>query len=248
MECPVCKKSIKYDKNFIHGTNADGDKYLSELWEAHYKSGCSNQLQTDSRVAFKKNCGAPNCRTILGPSNTFTCPQCRTCVCLSHRVPDSHKCAEITRTQRLIHLAPPPSSTIAEVKVKKPNKKPSSLPPDPQNTLKGSVDRRKQQKPETSSASSSSSSSSSTSSSSASDSQTSVLITCPFCEYSATNNAEAEEHVNIFHLQSYESNFTSTPKLKDESSSNNNANTGRNHIVPNSLNEVETLINSCKLA
>ena len=43
----------------------------------------------------KEKCSVALCNQVLGISNSFTCPKCGIKVCLSHRIPEDHKCPAI---------------------------------------------------------------------------------------------------------------------------------------------------------
>ena len=83
IDCPVCKKSIKYSK-------ADN---VDVVWELHFKSSCS-QIPPSTHEATKKCCARLNCRTVIGPSNSLTCTKCNKLVCLPHRLPEDHPCLQ----------------------------------------------------------------------------------------------------------------------------------------------------------
>lgn len=235
MECPICKKSIKYDKNLIPDEKSR-DSYISSQWETHFLTDCSHESPTTGGSVPRPHCGTVGCRTILGPSNSFNCPKCHVTMCLAHRVPEDHKCAETTRSRRLNHLATtstgsqghnhttmPSSSSSSSIKkttTQTSTKKKASTSTQDQfaNTLKGSAERRK---PKDSTISNVSGdristqplppppSSSTTTVASASASETS-LISCPFCAFSSVNSVEMEEHVNVFHLQLFETTAASS--------------------------------------
>lgn len=226
MECPLCKKSIKYDRNLTPDEKAR-ESYISNLWETHFLTDCSHEppAAAGSTSSSRRHCGSAGCRTILGPSNSFNCPKCHIIVCLAHRVPEDHKCIDTIRSQRLNQL----STTVAassqgghrshilnssnktktqSVKAKKNTS--TSHQVQFSNTLKGSAERRKQR--DLSSDTSSVNNRSEHSlpplppplSSNVAVSTT-APISCPFCEFSNSNSKEMEEHVNIFHLQIFES-------------------------------------------
>ena len=221
MECPICKKSIKYDKNLIPDEKSR-ESYISSHWETHFLTNCSHESPTTGvSVATRPHCGAVGCRTILGPSNSFNCPKCHLTVCLSHRVPEDHKCIDATRSRRLIQLATTsgsqghnhtslPNSSIIKKTTQPPTKKKVSISNQDQftNTLKGSAERRKQKESTINKVSGDTAQSfpppppPSTTTTTAS-SKTS-LISCPFCAFNSLNSVEMEEHVNVFHLQLFE--------------------------------------------
>lgn len=85
-DCPMCGKSIRFAKS--------QDPNL--IWEDHYLHGCTQKTQQKEH----KKCARSDCRTILGPSNTFACSKCRQMVCISHRFPEEHNCANALREAR----------------------------------------------------------------------------------------------------------------------------------------------------
>eukprot|EP01036_Dinobryon_divergens_P022038 gene22038-30270_t len=220
MECPICKKSIKYDKNLIPDEKSR-DSYISSQWETHFLTDCSHESPATGGSVPRPHCGAVGCRTILGPSNSFNCPKCHVTVCLAHRVPEDHKCAETTRSRRLNHLATTSTGSQGHnhtsVSIKKTTTQPStkkkastSTKDQFANTLKGSAERRKQKESTVSNVSGDRISAQplpppppSSTTTVASASETS-LISCPFCAFNSINSVEMEEHVNVFHLQLFE--------------------------------------------
>jgi len=175
MECPLCLKSIKYDKNLIGSSSTkEVEDQISLIWESHYETDCLHQ---NPKVNVKASCGKLGCKNILGPSNIFNCPKCRVVVCMSHRMPEDHSCSITIREQRL--KAVQSSSTATKIKSAN-TKKNASHNADPLNTLKGSVERRKQSNTDNS------------------------FVNCPFCEYKHAEKADVDEHVNIFHLGLYD--------------------------------------------
>lgn len=178
MECPLCLKSIKYDKNRIGTDNNCIEDHISLIWESHYETECLHQ---NPKQSVKASCGKPGCRNILGPSNTFNCPKCRVVVCMSHRMPEDHNCSVTIREQRLKAIQSAPTTKKIKSTVTTRN---VSRPMDPFNTLKGSADRRKQ--------------------SQADNPVVSNEVCCPYCEYKNSDKADVDEHVNIFHLGLYE--------------------------------------------
>ena len=89
MDCPICGKSVVFDK----GQDAN------VVWDDHYVNSCTQQGN-----GLKKNivrCFKPDCHTVLGPSNTYTCNKCHQRVCLAHRIPEEHRCVGHIRTEFL---------------------------------------------------------------------------------------------------------------------------------------------------
>lgn len=83
IDCPVCAKSVKFDKS----------QDVNTVWEAHHLNECSQIAVDPKKKPPKKSCARLGCRTVLGISNTYTCPKCQKLVCLSHRIPEEHNCA-----------------------------------------------------------------------------------------------------------------------------------------------------------
>lgn len=98
IECPMCKESIRLTK----ADNPD------EVWQQHYFNGCNHGDSNNNSNSSSKagggstpplhKCAKPNCRTVLGPSNTMQCSKCNQEVCLSHRLPEEHDCRGIKGT------------------------------------------------------------------------------------------------------------------------------------------------------
>jgi predicted nucleic acid binding AN1-type Zn finger protein len=86
VECPLCKKSVKFDKT--------QDPNL--IWEEHYLHGCPHEAPQN----IKQHCGKASCRNVLGPSNTFSCTKCHMKVCISHRLPEDHNCSSLGTNSR----------------------------------------------------------------------------------------------------------------------------------------------------
>jgi predicted nucleic acid binding AN1-type Zn finger protein len=145
--CPICGKSIKMNRN--------DDPNIE--WNHHFATACDHTPPTSQPP---NRCAAPNCTTVLGPSNQIKCNICHRQVCLSHRSADAHKCKELKRADMLQNqirtnpnmLTPrtqsnsskttnskPTTSTNRKSQAAKPNK------PDPSNTLQGTAHRRQQQ-------------------------------------------------------------------------------------------------------
>lgn len=85
-DCPLCHKTIRFTKA----------QDANMVWEEHYLNGCSHE----AKQKVHKTCGRTDCRTILGPVNTFSCSKCRLQVCISHRFPDDHNCTAVQASQR----------------------------------------------------------------------------------------------------------------------------------------------------
>mmetsp|Transcript_2243 Transcript_2243/g.3043 ORF Transcript_2243/g.3043 Transcript_2243/m.3043 type:complete len:307 (+) Transcript_2243:31-951(+) len=181
MECPLCLKSIKYDKNLIGTTDNSIENQISLIWQSHYETDCLHQIPKQN---VKASCGKLGCKNILGPSNTFNCPKCRVVVCMSHRMPEDHNCSNTIREQRL-KAVQASSTSIVSKKIKSTNKpKNVTNTVDPLNTLKGSAERRKQNNVE--------------------NPVVMNAVCCPYCEYKHSDQADVDEHVNIFHLALYD--------------------------------------------
>ena len=146
--CPICGKSIKMNRN--DDPNVE--------WNRHFTTTCTHTPQT---AQPPNRCAAPNCTTVLGPSNQIKCNICHRQVCLSHRATDAHRCKDLKRADMLqnqIRTNPNmfnPQTQTNSSKAKTANSQPTtstkkSQPkksniPDPSNTLKGTAQRRQQQ-------------------------------------------------------------------------------------------------------
>lgn len=141
IECPVCAKSVKFDKS----------QDVNVVWDEHYTYYCTQQ---PSNVK-PKLCSKATCQATLGPSNSFCCPKCNKFVCLSHRIPDSHDCSGGTAHTlhnkfRPVANAKPSKPKAVErkdanssnLKAQSSSEVISGSAVDPSNTLKGSAYRR----------------------------------------------------------------------------------------------------------
>ena len=80
---------------------------------------------------------------MLGISNSYTCKQCNVTVCLSHRMPEYHKCASLKVSSKVSTTSSKssyPSSSSSSTRNSGRNK---AAAVDPSNTLRGTVERRK---------------------------------------------------------------------------------------------------------
>ena len=92
IDCPICGKSVKFDKS----------QDVNVIWDDHYINHCTQQPHKKAGVDIPPaRCFAQGCRTVLGPSNTFTCSKCHQMVCLAHRIADDHNCVGPIRKEFL---------------------------------------------------------------------------------------------------------------------------------------------------
>jgi predicted nucleic acid binding AN1-type Zn finger protein len=143
MDCPICQQSIKFDKT----------QDPNIIWDDHFQNKCTQQAKTKNI----KKCGRSDCRTVLGPSNTYTCNKCHVKVCMSHRFPEDHQCKGLmttTQNNRQQFLARfeqtssttksnqgNKSSSTTDNHSKNNTKKPTTTVND-ENSLRGSAARR----------------------------------------------------------------------------------------------------------
>eukprot|EP00873_Tetraselmis_striata_P002160 jgi/Tetstr1/422424/TSEL_013262.t1 len=80
--CPLCARAIR--------VAADEDANLA--WERHQREGCDTANY--AKVHKKPRCPAPSCKEKLNSVNTYRCKDCGIEVCLKHRFPADHGCAE----------------------------------------------------------------------------------------------------------------------------------------------------------
>jgi len=134
IECPMCSKTIKFDKS----------EDPNVVWDDHFISKCSPP-SIDERPKVQTRCGRNGCTTILGLSNSFSCPKCGRKVCLSHRIPEDHNCQVVDRSLFLNKMQAS-SNTVKQGNVVRNDvkKRVASRPSieDSTNTLKGSAHRR----------------------------------------------------------------------------------------------------------
>jgi predicted nucleic acid binding AN1-type Zn finger protein len=98
MDCPVCGKSVKFDKS----------QDPNIVWDVHNATECSQIPKAAGHEV--KRCFSPNCHKVLGPSNTFSCRKCHQNVCLTHRMPEAHSCVGNIRQSFLDQFQSPSSS------------------------------------------------------------------------------------------------------------------------------------------
>jgi len=152
IDCPVCGKSVKFDKS----------QDPNVVWDDHYVNHCSQQQPSVQQKQIVR-CFRPGCSTILGPSNTFTCTKCHQKVCMSHRMSEAHNCVGPVRKSFLdrvqnnasgdnhrsstngagMFLQPAFKKKTATTKAAG-KKKTGQKEGDPANTLKGTADLRRQ--------------------------------------------------------------------------------------------------------
>jgi len=206
VECPLCKKSVKFDKT--------QDPNL--IWEKHYLNGCSHEAPQIT----KQQCGHAACRNVLGPSNTFSCTKCFMKVCISHRLPEDHNCSSLGTNGRqkfLENLENKPTTTAAVNRStsksgsstsskSKSNSKAAKI--DESNTLRGTAARRIQNNNNTFASSSSAMSHSNT---------THGEFACPFnCGQSFSDPVVLTQHVEAAHQDGGPTTATSTPGADTE--------------------------------
>lgn len=61
------------------------------IFDRHQRAGCDPSNY--ARVHKKPRCPVKGCKEKLTSINTYTCKDCRTAVCLRHRLADDHACA-----------------------------------------------------------------------------------------------------------------------------------------------------------
>lgn len=187
IDCPICMKSVKFSQS----QSAD------VVWQDHYMNSCSREF---SEAKAAKTCAKSTCTTILGLSNSFKCPKCGKEVCLSHRVPEEHNCAFSSGTQKAkpnsnfldriaLTKSEPKDAQSSFSKGKSTARKVDSTGPD--NSLRGTADRRSR------AAKSSSDTSSSTNHAA---SHVSVdQFSCPLCSYFTVDAVELQTHFTAQH-------------------------------------------------
>ena len=126
IDCPICSKSVKFTEN----QNAD------EIWAQHYSADCTKKPAPEKSKQSVK-CAIPLCSTTLGISNSYECPKCKIKVCLPHRMPEDHGCSS-TVTSSSMKPGVSSSSKFGGKRGKGPQV-------DPNNTLRGTSERRRQQ-------------------------------------------------------------------------------------------------------
>lgn len=194
LDCPVCKKSFKLTKS----------EDPNDAWDRHFSTECSQQPEKGKLSTIR--CASPICKTVLGPSNRFQCPQCKTFVCLSCRTPDAHKCTSLRNGSKRTR------NTVAAARAKKfgggnNNAKSSSAtshssnknitssggsrrPENNENTLKGSAQRRMNQRDGQLQDSALTA---------AQGNVTTEFHDCPLCSKSFQNSTELVHHVDRDH-------------------------------------------------
>jgi AN1-type zinc finger protein 2 len=187
IDCPICMKSVK----FTQSQSAD------VVWQDHYMNSCSREF---SVAIAAKTCSKSSCTTILGLSNSFKCPKCGKEVCLSHRVPEEHDCPFSSGNQR----AKPNSSFLDRIALTKSQSKDvqsnsntgkssaSKLDSSgPDNSLRGTADRRIR--------AAKNSSVSSSSASHAAGHASGDQFSCPLCSFLTLDAVELQTHFTASH-------------------------------------------------
>jgi len=90
ISCPVCHETVKFNRA----------QDVNLVWEDHFANMCS---KSSSSTKPQLKCSLKTCGVKLGPSNKFLCPKCSNLVCLSHRVPEDHKCISISINNQATH-------------------------------------------------------------------------------------------------------------------------------------------------
>lgn len=187
IDCPICMKSVKFSQS----QSAD------VVWQDHYMNSCSREF---SEAKAAKICAKSTCTTILGLSNSFKCPKCGKEVCLSHRVPEEHNCTFSSGTQRakpnsnfldriaLTKSEPKESQSSSNKGKSTPHKLASS---GPDNSLRGTADRR--------SRGAKSSSDSGSSANHAASHSSGDQFCCPLCSYLTVDAVELQTHFTAQH-------------------------------------------------
>lgn len=160
------------------------------VWDQHFNSSCSQQQPQQTSTANAPLC--TKCQVKLGPSNTFGCPKCASRVCMSHRMPEDHDCVAIRRTQMGSRRPSTDQSksknlvtdASASVKVKTSSR---GMPPDPNNTLKGTAHMRAQRLGVPSVAETTKPTSTG-------------RIQCPICSAERASVEEITQHIELDHL------------------------------------------------
>jgi len=86
--CPLCARGIRLSPG----------EDPNMAFEAHQRTGCDTRNY--AKVHKKPVCPVEDCREKLNAVNKFECKECGTVVCLKHRLPSDHNCAEIRSRQR----------------------------------------------------------------------------------------------------------------------------------------------------
>lgn len=67
----------------------------NEVWQHHYLNACDPSAKKEQRI-----CSHSDCKTKLGPSNSFRCNNCQDEFCPSHRYKEQHSCRKRSRQER----------------------------------------------------------------------------------------------------------------------------------------------------
>lgn len=175
MDCPICGKSVRFDKS----------QDVNLVWDEHYLNSCSQQpaLQKETVRCFK-----PECRTILGPSNTYTCGKCHQRVCLTHRIPEEHSCVGnvrldfLNRVQKEMTVG---NADRAKKETKKHDHPVSMFLPNPHGSKAKKEAQSKHSHPSSS-------------------------LNCPFCGLAHETDATLIDHIMAFHPDEGTTNSTAS--------------------------------------
>eukprot|EP00400_MALV-I_sp_L67-5_P000690 gene690-735_t len=83
--CPICKFVLRMK----------GNEDPNVVFQRHQDSGECALKQKQPSPKKQSKCPVQGCREKLGPTNSYTCPECGQRVCLRHRFPDEHNCVKL---------------------------------------------------------------------------------------------------------------------------------------------------------
>ncbi|KAJ1404961.1 hypothetical protein B484DRAFT_457193 [Ochromonadaceae sp. CCMP2298] len=174
VDCPVCGKSVKFDKS----------QDPNRVWDEHYVNQCTQQASQQKKAC----CFKGSCNTVLGPSNTFTCSKCHQKVCLAHRIAEEHNCVGPVRReflanfQKLDEPKKVPAKNFFQLDSIRKNKKGA----DADNSLRGTTHMRMQRLADGLESAAPRASGHS----------------CPFCTLSVESEDAVMAHISAFHPES----------------------------------------------
>eukprot|EP00428_Durinskia_dybowskii_P073753 CAMPEP_0170396444 /NCGR_PEP_ID=MMETSP0117_2-20130122/22328_1 /TAXON_ID=400756 /ORGANISM="Durinskia baltica, Strain CSIRO CS-38" /LENGTH=343 /DNA_ID=CAMNT_0010652847 /DNA_START=225 /DNA_END=1256 /DNA_ORIENTATION=- len=198
MDCPICSKSVRFDKS----------QDVNLVWEEHYLNSCTQQPAQQKEIV---RCFKPECRTVLGPSNTYTCNKCHQRVCLAHRIAEEHSCVGNVRLDFLNRVQKDMTVGNAD-RAKKDTKKHdhpvSMFLPHGSKAKKAPVNKAH----------------------APGSAHSSSRHECPFCSLAHESNVALLDHIMAFHPEDNANNNRTTTHASSSSASTTGSATGISSI------------------
>eukprot|EP00922_Rhytidocystis_sp_ex-Travisia-forbesii_P039142 GHVS01058261.1.p1 GENE.GHVS01058261.1~~GHVS01058261.1.p1 ORF type:complete len:216 (-),score=26.79 GHVS01058261.1:846-1493(-) len=91
--CPLCLGTVHYQ-----------DQPPELVWQNHSNSAdCRRDLYDERKSKTTAKCPVNGCREKLTAITRYECTKCHTVVCMRHRLPEDHRCAEIIAASQHRH-------------------------------------------------------------------------------------------------------------------------------------------------